>query len=170
MKRKTMSRKISVFIFGFLLILCNERCKTFAGADPSRSVWSSIASDSKFSIFGSLLQSAGWADKLNDKNSTYSVFAPTDQAFNKLGDAKLAELKKPENRDQLNAILEKHIFTGSLDKEALIAAKTTPASVNGKAFPVQRINNKWYVGNAHPTQNPLFARNGIFYVVDAVLE
>ncbi len=170
MKRTAMFRKISLFILATLLILVNERCKTFAGADPSASVWSSVATDPKFSTFRDLLQSAGWADKLNDKNATYSIFAPTNQAFDKLGEAKLAELKKPENKDQLAAVLEKHIFTGSLDKESLIAAKTTPPSVAGKAFPVQRINNKWYVGNAHPTQNPLFARNGIFYVVDAVLE
>jgi transforming growth factor-beta-induced protein len=163
-------RIVSVFVLGFVLILFNDRCKTFAGADPSPSIWSSIANDSKFSIFRDLLQSAGWAEKLNDKNSTYSVFAPSNQAFEKLGADKLAALHKTENREQLNVILEKHIFVGSLDKEALIAAKTTPASVNGKAFPVQRINNKWYVGNAHPTQNPLFAKNGIFYVVDAVLE
>ena len=165
-----MTRKITVFILGFLLILCYERCKTFAGASPSTSVWSSIASDSKFSIFGDLLKSTGWADKLNDRNSIYTVFAPTNEAFQKLGEAKLTELRNPANRDQLNALLEKHIFTGSLDKEALISAKTTPASVNGKAFPIQRINNKWHVGNARPTQNPLFARNGIFYVIDAVLE
>lgn len=170
MKIKIMTRKISVLILGLVLILFNERCKTFAGADPSPSVWSSIASDTKFSIFRGLLEQAEWANKLNDKNLTYTVFAPTNQAFEKLGADKLAALQKPENRAQLAAVLEKHIFTSSLDKEALIAAKTTPASVNGKAFPVQRINNKWYVGNAHPTQNPLFAKNGIFYVVDAVLE
>ena len=164
------TRFISMFVLGFLLILFNERCKTFAGADPSPSIWTSIDTDAKFSVFRELLLSAGWAEKLNDKNSTYSVFAPSNQAFENMGAEKLANLKKPENRDQLNAVLERHIFMGSLDKEALIAAKSTPASVNGKVFPVQRINNKWYVGNAHPTQNPLFAKNGVFYVVDAVLE
>jgi transforming growth factor-beta-induced protein len=170
MKIKIMARKISVLIAGFLLILFNERCKTFAGANPSPSVWSSIASDAKFSIFRDLLQTTGWANKLNDKNLTYTVFAPTNQAFEKLGADKLSALQKPENRAQLSAVLENHIFTGSLDKEALIAAKSTPASVNGKTFPVERINNRWHVGNARPTQNPLFARNGIFYVIDAVLE
>jgi len=78
-----MTRKITVYIIGFLLILGNQRCKTFAGAAPSTSVWSSIASDSKFSIFGDLLQSAGWADKLNDKISSYTVFAPTNTDFQK---------------------------------------------------------------------------------------
>lgn len=165
-----MFRKISLLVVVFSLIVINERCKTFAGADPSTSVWSSIANDSQFSIFRDLLQANGWAEKLNDKNSTFSVFAPTNKAFQKLGETKLAELRKPENSDQLKTVLEKHIFPGSLDKESIIAAKSTPASVGGKSFPVQRINNKWYVGNAHPTQNPLFARNGIFYVVDAVLE
>ena len=165
-----MARKIGFFLLGVLLIANFERCKTFAGAYPSPSLWYSITSDQQFSIFQDLLQSAGWAQKLNDKNSTFSVFAPTNQAFQKLGEARLAELRKTENREQLTSLLEKHIFPGSLDKEALIAAKNTPASVGGKIFPVQRINNKWYVGNAHPTQNPLFAQNGVFYVVDAVLE
>jgi uncharacterized surface protein with fasciclin (FAS1) repeats len=170
MKIMIMARKISLFVLGFLLMMLNEHCKTFAGAKPSSSVWSSIAIDSRFSIFRDLLQSAGWAGKLSDNNSTYTVFAPTNEAFQKLGDPKLAELRMPQNIEQLKAVLEKHIFTGTLDKEALIAAKSTPASVGGKSFPVERINNRWHVGNARPTQNPLFARNGIFYVVDAVLE
>ena len=100
----------------------------------------------------------------------FTVFAPTNAAFTKLGTAMLNEMNSPANKEKLNFLLQRHIFKGSLDKEALIAAGKTPPSMNGNEYLVRRINNKWYIGNAHPTQNPLFARNGMFYVVDAVIE
>ena len=147
-----------------------EHCKTFAGANPSPTVWHPIATEEQFTIFRDLLRSTGWADKLADKNTTYTVFAPTNEAFQKLGAQKLQDLNNPANRNAALALVEKHIYTGALDKESLIAAKTTPASVGGKAFPIQRIKNRWFVGNARPTKNPELARNGEFYVIDAVLE
>jgi transforming growth factor-beta-induced protein len=165
-----MSRKITMLVLCLLLIIGYENCKTFAGADQAPSVWGAIANDQQFSIFRDFLQTAGWADKLDDKNASYTLMAPTNNAFLKLGDEKLAELKKTGNSDMLRAILEKHIFKGSLDKESLVNAKTTPASMEGKSFPVQQIKNKWYIGNAHPTKNPLITRNGMFYVLDTVLE
>jgi len=165
-----MGKKLGILVIGLLLIYGNERCKTFAGANPSASVWASIAGDEQFSIFRDFLQAAGWHEKLADEKETYTVFAPTNAAFTKLGTAMLNEMNSPDKKEQLNFLLQRHIFKGSLDKEALIAAGKTPPSMNGNEYLVRRINNKWYIGNAHPTQNPLFARNGMFYVVDAVIE
>ena len=165
-----MGKKLGILVIGLLLIYGNERCKTFAGANPSPSVWSSIASDEQFSIFRDFLQATGWHEKLADEKETYTVFAPTNAAFTKLGTAMLNEMNSPDKKEQLNVLMQRHIFKGSLDKEALIAAGKTPPSMNGNEYAVRRINNKWYIGNTHPTQNPLFARNGMFYVVDAVIE
>jgi transforming growth factor-beta-induced protein len=165
-----MRRKFSILVLCFLLILAYERCKTFAGANPSASVWSAVATDQQFSILKGLLESTGWAQKLSDRNTNYTLFAPTNDAFQKLGADKLQDLRKPQNLEQLKSILEKHIFTGALDKESLVDAKKTPASVGGKSFPVERIGNRWHIGNARPTRNPEYARNGMVYVIDAVLE
>jgi len=167
---KIMFRKIFVPLIAFLLIVSNQSCKTFAGADPLETVWSGVANDRQFSILADLLKTTGWAEKLNDKNAKYTLFAPTDEAFQKLGNEKLQELKRPENLATLKSIIEQHIYSGELDKELLTTTGALPPSVNGKTYPVQRKNNRWYIGNAHPTKNPVFARNGIFYVLEDVLQ
>jgi len=167
---KIMFRKIFVPLIAFLLIVSNQSCKTFAGADPLETVWSGVANDRQFSILADLLKTTGWAEKLNDKNAKYTLFAPTDVAFQKLGNEKLQELKRPENLATLKSIIEQHIYAGELDKELLTTTGALPPSVNGKTYPVQRKNNRWYIGNAHPTKNPVFARNGIFYVLEDVLQ
>ena len=167
---KIMFRKIFVPLIAFLLIVSNQSCKTFAGADPLETVWSGVANDRQFSILADLLKTTGWAEKLNDKNAKYTLFAPTDEAFQKLGNEKLQELKRPENVATLKSIIEQHIYAGELDKELLTTTGALPPSVNGKTYPVQRKNNRWYIGNAHPTKNPVFARNGIFYVLEDVLQ
>ena len=167
---KIMFRKIFVPLIAFLLIVSNQSCKTFAGADPLETVWSGVANDRQFSILADLLKTTGWAEKLNDKNAKYTLFAPTDEAFQKLGNEKLQELKRPENLATLKSIIEQHIYAGELDKELLTTTGALPPSVNGKTYPVQRKNNRWYIGNAHPTKNPVFAKNGIFYVLEDVLQ
>ena len=167
---KIMFRKIFVPLIAFLLIVSNQSCKTFAGADPLETVWTGVANDRQFSILADLLKTTGWAEKLNDKNAKYTLFAPTDEAFQKLGNEKLQELKRPENLATLKSIIEQHIYSGELDKELLTTTGALPPSVNGKTYPVQRKNNRWYIGNAHPTKNPVFARNGIFYVLEDVLQ
>ena len=166
---KIMLRSIRLLVIAFLIIVSNQSCKTFAGADPIDTVWAGVANDRQFSILADLLKSTGWAEKLNGKEK-YTLFAPTNEAFQKLGNDKLQELKKPENSAALQAILESHIYAGELDKELLTTTGKLPPSVNGKTYPVQRKNNRWYIGNAHPTKNPVFARNGILYVLEDVLQ
>jgi uncharacterized surface protein with fasciclin (FAS1) repeats len=167
---KILLGRITLPLIAFFLILSNQSCKTFAGADPLPTVWSGVANDQQFSVLAELLKTTGWADKLNDKDAKYTLFAPTNEAFQKLGNEKLQSLRKPENLAVLTSIIEQHIYTGELDKELLTTTGALPPSVNGKTYPVQRKNNRWYIGNAHPTKNPVFARNGIFYVLEDVLQ
>ena len=164
-----MPKKIMIAIFAGLLLISNQSCKTFAGADPIDTVWAGVANDRQFSIFAEFLKVTGWAEKLNGKEK-YTLFAPTNEAFEKLGKIKLQDLKKPENRAGLQTLIEYHIYTGELDKELLTTTGSLPASVNGKKYPVERRSNRWYIGNAHPTKNPVFARNGILYVLEDVLQ
>jgi uncharacterized surface protein with fasciclin (FAS1) repeats len=164
-----MLRYISLMLLAFLLIVPNQSCKTFAGASPLDTVWSGVSRDRQFTILAELLKTTGWADKLNGKDK-YTLFAPTNEAFEKLGNDKLQELRKPENSAALLSIIESHIYAGEVGKESLATNGVLPPSVNGKTYPVQRKNNRWFIGNARPTRNPEYARNGLFYVLDDVLQ
>lgn len=162
-------KRISLILIAFLIIIPNQSCKTFAGASPLNTVWSGVSHDRHFTILADLLKQTGWADKLNGKDK-YTLFAPTNEAFEKLGNDKLQELKKPENSAALLSIIESHIYAGELDKESLITSGVLPPSVNGKTYPIQRKNNRFFIGNARPTRNPEYAGNGLFYVIEDVLQ
>jgi len=52
----------------------------------------------------------------------FTVFAPTNAAFDKLPDGTVATLLKPENKDQLTKILTYHVVSGNIDAAGVIAA------------------------------------------------
>ena len=62
-----MLKNITFTLIAFLLIVSNQSCKTFAGANPLNTVWAGVANDRQFSILAELLKSTGWAEKLNGK-------------------------------------------------------------------------------------------------------
>lgn len=62
----------------------------------------------EFSILCDALHAADLDDLFGDYNRTFTVFAPTDTAFVKLGEAALAYLMDPKNKDLLSNILAFH--------------------------------------------------------------
>ena len=73
--------------------------------------------------FASLLDASGLMDSLEEAES-YTLFAPTDQAFDQLGDETLTELMLPEKKNDLIEILEYHIFPGQLSYQDITEGLT----------------------------------------------
>jgi uncharacterized surface protein with fasciclin (FAS1) repeats len=70
-----------------------------------------------FSTLAAALQAAGLVDTLKG-DGPFTVFAPTDEAFAKLPAGTVEMLLKPENKDQLIAILTYHVVPGQSDCRA----------------------------------------------------
>ena len=68
------------------------------------------------------LEAAGLVETLKGEGP-FTVFAPTDAAFEKLPDGAVENLLKPENKDQLIAVLTYHVLPGKV-MSADIAGKT----------------------------------------------
>lgn len=96
-----------------------------------------------------------------------TVFAPTDEAFAKLGDETIATLLKPENKDQLAGILKYHVIAGKVKSKDLagqtITAETLNGTINVDGTDGVKINNATVV------QADVKASNGIIHVIDTVL-
>ena len=60
----------------------------------------------------------------------FTVFAPTNAAFDKIPAGTVASLLKPENKSQLSKVLTYHVVSGNLDAAAVVAAVKAG---NGKA-------------------------------------
>ena len=98
----------------------------------------------------------------------FTVFAPTDEAFAKLPAGTVENLLKPENKDQLVAILTYHVVPGSVmaaDVVKLDEAKT----VNGKMVDINVKGDTAMVNNAKVTKADIPASNGVIHVIDTVI-
>lgn len=95
------------------------------------------------------------------------VFAPTNEAFNKLPEGTVENLLKPENKDQLAFILKHHVTPGKYDKEFLKKFKTLGQASNENVT-VEVKGEDVYIGGAKIIAS-VPAGNGIVHVVDAVI-
>jgi transforming growth factor-beta-induced protein len=120
--------------------------------------------------FGTLIaaaKAAGLAETLMSKGP-FTVFAPTDAAFAKLGKKTIADLLKPENKPQLVEILTYHVVSGKVPAAKVIGMKSAK-SVEGRALPIVVKKGKVQVGTANVVATDVMASNGIIHVIDSVL-
>ena len=112
------------------------------------------------------LKAAGYVDELTNAGP-FTVFAPTNSAFDKLPAGTVENLLKPENRDQLRNILEYHVYVGMLqenfvrDGMVLNQVNLSNATLHKQGSEV-RINDAKVLGVVK-------ASNGMVYVIDQVL-
>ncbi len=115
-----------------------------------------------FNTLAAALQAAGLVETLKS-DGPFTVFAPTDEAFAKLPEGTVETLLKPENKDQLIAILTYHVVSGKIMSSDLLSTTSAP-TVNGQSAPIGL-----RVGNANVIQADIDASNGVIHVVDTVL-
>ena len=97
-----------------------------------------------------------------------TVFAPTDAAFAKLPKGTVENLLKPENRDQLVAILTYHVVPAKV-MSADIAGKTATAkTLSGGELAIDATSGVT-VNDAKVVTADIEASNGVIHVVDAVI-
>ncbi|KAG8778835.1 hypothetical protein FRC12_024779 [Ceratobasidium sp. 428] len=118
-----------------------------------------------FVEFGGKLQKAGLLDSLDDKYTERTVFAPTDDAFNKAGGI-------PD--DRLQAILENHIITGTLAYSTNFDDIHKATADSGNDIYLMTENGVKYVkcGNQEAVvqRSDVTSEHGVLHVIDTVLE
>ena len=101
----------------------------------------------------------------------FTVFAPTDGAFEKLAPGTLLDLLKTENKGKLAQILKYHVLTKSLTA-AQINAMNTPSkevTLEGSTIQVDKHGAHVQINDATITQADIIATNGVIHVIDRIL-
>ena len=98
----------------------------------------------------------------------FTVFAPTNAAFDKLPKGTVEDLMKPENKEKLQDILQYHVFVGSLKTDYLQDGQTLN-EVNGGNITISKKDGKIIINNSATIIASIPASNGIIHVIDAVL-
>ena len=124
------------------------------------------AANGSFKNFGRAIQQAGMTDTLRGEGP-FTVFAPTDAAFDKLPAGKLDTLLKPENKDELVSLLNYHVIRGRKTTSDL--GKWEQARmVNGQSAPIKLVDRRVNIGGAQVTSADIASRNGLIHGIDTV--
>ncbi len=146
----------------------------FMGGDVSRSVAAeagkkdiveTAAGAGHFATLAKALQTAGLAETLKG-SGPFTVFAPTDEAFEQLPPGTLDSLMKDPAK--LKDLLLYHVVLGKVmakDLSALPSAKT----LEGKELEISSEEGDIFINDALVTQPDIEASNGVIHEVDTVL-
>ncbi|WP_287128299.1 fasciclin domain-containing protein [Candidatus Cyanaurora vandensis] len=119
-----------------------------------------------FKTLAQALTAAGLVETLQG-NGPFTVFAPTDAAFQNLPAGTLTDLLKPENKTKLANILKYHVVSGKV-----MSSDIKPGSVPtvaGESIAIQTQGQQVMVNEARVTQADIAADNGVIHVIDKVL-
>lgn len=112
------------------------------------------------------LQAAGYVDVLSNAGP-FTVFAPTNAAFDKLPKGTVEGLLKPESKADLRNILEYHVYVGKLDQTFFKDGQML-GMVNGGKVALGVKDGKVTVNGANIVAS-VPCSNGIIHIIDAVL-
>jgi uncharacterized surface protein with fasciclin (FAS1) repeats len=120
--------------------------------------------------FTTLLKAAEAADLVSTLSGEgpFTIFAPSDDAFEQLPKGTVRSLLKGKNKSQLQSILQNHVV-GSRLMAADVAGRSSIEMMGGESYPIQKKGNVVRIGNAAIRKTNLEAKNGVVHVIDRVL-
>lgn len=129
-------------------------------------VVATAAGNTDFSTLVAAVKAAGLVDMLNGAGP-FTIFAPTNAAFQKLPKGTVEELLKPENKAKLTAILTYHVVAGRV-----MAADVTTGMVKtmqGGKLDVKVADGGVTVDGAKVLETDIIGTNGVIHVIDSVV-
>lgn len=140
---------------------------TSAFADGhSKDIVDTAVNAGSFETLVAAVQAAELVDTLKGEGP-FTVFAPTDEAFAALPEGTVETLLKPENKDQLVAILTYHVVPGKVMSGDL-SDDMTAATVQGGDITID-LDNGVMVNDANVVQADIETSNGVIHVIDKVI-
>ena len=124
-------------------------------------------SKDQFSTLFAAVEAAGLVGTLRGEGP-FTVFAPTNAAFEKLPAGTVENLLKPENKDQLVSILTSHVVPGRVTSAQLAGKRVSVKTVQGSSVNIDGRNGV-KVDGATVVVADVVASNGIIHVIDSVI-
>ncbi|GAB4039687.1 fasciclin domain-containing protein [Spirosoma gilvum] len=177
--------KITFAILSLLAIsqvsFAQEKTVTVGGAPmyPSKNIIENAVNSKDHTTLVAAVKAAGLVETLSGPGP-FTVFAPTNKAFDKLPKGTVETLVKPENKQTLTGILTYHVVAGRMSAEDLMNAikagggKATLTTVAGGTLTAMQKGKKIELtdakgGMSTVTIPDVFQSNGVIHVIDTVL-
>ncbi|MEJ2015253.1 MAG: fasciclin domain-containing protein [Limibacillus sp.] len=137
-------------------------------AKPGRDIVETAVQADDFNTLVAAVQAAGLVETLQGEGP-FTVFAPTDAAFAALPAGTVENLLKPENKDQLVAILTYHVVVGEVPSSAVANKQTEAKTVEGSMIKVNGLGSGVMINDANVVRADIITDNGLIHVIDKVL-
>ena len=137
------------------------------GKKTSKDIVDTAVAAGSFNTLVAAVQAAGLVDALK-ADGPITVFAPTDEAFAQLPEGTVENLLKPENKEQLVAILTYHVVPGKVDA-AKVTKLDSAETLQGESISIDVKDGNVYVDNAQVITADVSASNGVIHVIDRVI-
>lgn len=176
------------FVFALIALImignysfAQEKTVTVGGAPmyPSKNIIENAVNSKDHTTLVAAVKAAGLVETLSGPGP-FTVFAPTNGAFDKLPKGTVETLVKPENKEMLTGILTYHVVSGKMSAEDLMKAikdgggKATLTTVAGGMLTAMQKGKKIVLtdakgNNATVSIADVFQSNGVIHVIDTVL-
>lgn len=158
-----------------------EKTVTVGGAAmyPSKNIVENAMNSKDHTTLVAAVKAAGLVETLQSEGP-FTVFAPTNAAFDKLPAGTVGTLVKPENKATLTKILTYHVVAGKYDSKAIAAAIKAGngtaefKTVQGGTLKASMKGNKLMLwdekgGMSTVTIKDVYQSNGVIHVIDTVV-
>lgn len=146
---------------------------------PSKDIVDNAVNSKDHTTLVAAVKAAGLVETLKGKGP-FTVFAPTNSAFDKLPAGTVDNLVKPENKATLTKILTYHVLAGKMDSKMIAAAikkgkgKAEMTTVEGGKLWAWMQGGKLVLqdekgGKSTVSIADVYQKNGVIHVVDTVL-
>ena len=179
---------MKTFTFAILSLLAisqvsfaQEKTVTVGGAPmyPSKNIIENAVNSKDHTTLVAAVKAAGLVETLSGPGP-FTVFAPTNKAFDKLPKGTVETLVKPENKETLTKILTYHVVSGKMSAADLMKAisdgggKATLTTVQGGTLTATQKGKKIELtdakgGMSTVTIADVNRSNGVIHVIDTVL-
>ncbi len=135
---------------------------------PSKDIVDNAMNSKDHTTVVAAVKAAGLAETLKGKGP-FTVFAPTNAAFDKLSAGTVDALMKPENKSKLTGVLTYHVVPGTY-KSSDIKDGMTLKTVNGQTLKFTMKDGTWWINNSAQIEiSDVVSSNGVTHVIDTVL-
>jgi uncharacterized surface protein with fasciclin (FAS1) repeats len=131
---------------------------------PLKNIVDTAIDAGHFTTLAAGLKAAGLSDTFS-KKGPFTVFAPTDEAFEKLPKGALDALLKDSAK--LKAVLNYHVISGHVTARDMKSGDVM--TLQGSPLTVAVSSSEVQVNGAHVKRANLDATNGVVYAIDAVI-
>jgi uncharacterized surface protein with fasciclin (FAS1) repeats len=180
-KRSVLAVAVAL-MFGFSAVHASAQKDPMVGGAamyPTKNIVENAVNSKDHTTLVAAVKAAGLVDTL-ESPGPFTVFAPTNEAFDKLPAGTVDTLLKPENLAQLKKILTYHVVAGKLTAKDIAkqikagGGKATLTTVEGGTLTATMQGGKLVLtdekgGTATVTIANVFQSNGVIHVIDTVL-